>query len=110
VLNEFASVMRRLVRGLLQARGNTYVASSVVKAFADKAALATAQKYLLNRAASPGSTKSPFGEDSIGRYLGDGLLEGGSNAALLPSMKHAFVDKHAIDAAKGKLRKRQLDP
>jgi hypothetical protein len=75
VLNEVASVSRRLVGGLLEGRGNGTVAPSIIKAFADKAALATAQTNLQKRANNPDSRNSPFGEDSICRFLGNGHPE-----------------------------------
>ena len=49
VLNEVAAVMRRLVGGLLEARGNERVASSISKAFERKAD--TARSSWLDRAA-----------------------------------------------------------
>jgi hypothetical protein len=57
-------------------RSNGRVAPSVVKAFVDKGALATAQTNLQKRANNPDSRNSSLGKDSICRYLGNdgGLL------------------------------------
>jgi len=73
VLNEVASVMQRLVAGLLEGHPNSAVGMSIKAAFENNRAIETAQGRLGKW--HEGSRNSPFGEESISRYLGQGNPE-----------------------------------
>jgi hypothetical protein len=70
LLGPAAAVMRRLVGGLLESRGNTSVASEIAKAFDGKGRIAVAQARLRDQ-----NARGAIGEDTICRYLGQGNPE-----------------------------------